>query len=87
MPRQHGADILKLRWHRFREDLVTRRVSLEVALFERQNRGRIVGSAEPSSVSPDKSTIAPKQSLNTRVMPEKNPGVRGLAPECADPNH
>ncbi len=43
--------------------------------------------AEPSSVSPDKSTIAPKQSLNTRVMPEKIPGIRGLAPEYADPNH
>ena len=39
--------------------------------------------AEPSSVSPNESTIPSKISLNTRVMPEKIPGVRGLAPECA----
>jgi putative transposase len=36
--------------------------------------------AEPSSVSPDAATVPSKQSLNTRVMPEKIPGVRGLAP-------
>ncbi len=43
--------------------------------------------AEPSSVSPDKSTKAPKQSFNTRGMREKIPGVGGVAPEYADPNH
>ena len=38
--------------------------------------------AEPSSVSPNDSNLPTKQSLNTRVIPEKIPGVRGLAPEC-----
>jgi len=37
--------------------------------------------AEPPSVSPDIETIPPTKSLNTRAMPEKIPGVRGLAPE------
>ena len=37
--------------------------------------------AEPSSVSPDTATISQESSLNTRVMPEKIPGVRGLAPD------
>jgi putative transposase len=37
--------------------------------------------AEPSSVSPDTTTIPQASSLNTRVMPEKIPGVRGLAPD------
>jgi len=37
--------------------------------------------AEPSSVSPDTATIPQESSLNTRVMPEKIPGVRGLAPD------
>ena len=37
--------------------------------------------AEPSSVSPDTTTIPQESSLNTRVMPEKIPGVRGLAPD------
>jgi putative transposase len=40
--------------------------------------------AEPSSVSPDTATIPQEPSLNTRVMPKKIPGVRGLAPECTD---
>ncbi len=39
--------------------------------------------AEPSSVSPDVDTVPATNSLNTRVMPEKIPGVRGLAPEHA----
>ncbi|QDT04485.1 Integrase core domain protein [Rubripirellula lacrimiformis] len=43
--------------------------------------------AEPSSVSPDESTLPPKTPLNTRAMPEKIPGVRGLAPKCAGINH
>jgi len=38
-------------------------------------------SAEPSSVSPDGATVPSKRSLNTRVMPEKISGVRGLAPD------
>jgi putative transposase len=38
-------------------------------------------SAERSSVSPDGAKIPSKQSLNTRVMPEKISGVRGLAPD------
>ena len=42
--------------------------------------------AEPSSVSPDTPTVSSKQSLNTRAMPEKIPGVRGLAPEYDDLN-
>ena len=37
--------------------------------------------AEPSSVSPDNENIYPIESLNTRAMPKKIPGVRGLAPE------
>jgi putative transposase len=40
--------------------------------------------AEPSSVSPDTATIPQESSLNTRVMPKKIPGVRGLAPESTD---
>lgn len=40
--------------------------------------------AEPSSVSPDKETIPQASSLNTRVMPKKIPGVRGLAPDHAE---
>ena len=43
--------------------------------------------AEPSSVSPDESTLPPKTPLNTRAMPEKIPGVWGLAPKCAGINH
>ena len=43
-------------------------------------------SAEPSSVSLDVATIPLNQSLNTRVMPEKISGVRGLAPEYATSN-
>jgi putative transposase len=39
--------------------------------------------AEPSSVSPNESTLPFKISLNTRVMPKNIPGVRGLAPACA----
>jgi putative transposase len=39
--------------------------------------------AEPPSVSPDKANITSTNSLNTRAMPEKIPGVRGLAPECS----
>ena len=37
--------------------------------------------AEPPSVSPNKGNIHPMQSLNTRAMPGKIPGVRGLAPD------
>jgi len=44
-------------------------------------------SAEPSSVSLDVATIASNQSLNTRAMPGKISGVRGLAPECAARNN
>jgi hypothetical protein len=40
--------------------------------------------AEPSSVSPDETTLASKTFLNTQVMPKKIPGVRGLAPEYAE---
>lgn len=36
--------------------------------------------AEPSSVSPDESTLPPKTPLNTRVMPQKNPGGSGAGP-------
>ncbi len=43
--------------------------------------------AEPSSVSPDESTLPPKAPLNTRAMPGKIPGVWGLAPKCAGINH
>ena len=42
--------------------------------------------AEPSSVSPDVATVPSKQSLNTQAMPEKIPGVRGLAPEYVATN-
>ena len=38
-------------------------------------------SAEPTSVSPDNSTIDQGSTLNTRVMPVKISGVRGLAPD------
>ena len=38
--------------------------------------------AEPSSVSPNESTLPLTDSLNTRAMPKKIPEVRGLAPEC-----
>ncbi len=38
-------------------------------------------SAEPTSVSPDTSTINEQSTLNTRVMPGKISGVRGLAPD------
>ena len=37
--------------------------------------------AEPSSVSPDEATLPFNTSLNTRAMPKKIPGVRGLAPD------
>lgn len=37
--------------------------------------------AEPPSVSPDVANVAATNTLNTRAMPEKIPGVRGLAPE------
>jgi hypothetical protein len=37
--------------------------------------------AELASVSSDESTIPSCKPLNTRAMPEKIPGVRGLAPE------
>ncbi|QDT59990.1 hypothetical protein SV7mr_25040 [Stieleria bergensis] len=36
--------------------------------------------AEPSSVSPDTTTIAQDSSLNTRAMPKKIPGFRGWPP-------
>lgn len=36
--------------------------------------------AAPASVSSDERNISQRTSLNTRVMPEKIPGVRGLAP-------
>ena len=42
--------------------------------------------AEPSSVSPDTSNLTPQQALNTRVMPKKIPGVRGLAPDSHELN-
>jgi putative transposase len=37
--------------------------------------------AAPASVSPNQASLPPTNSLNTRVMPEKIPGVRGLAPD------
>jgi len=37
--------------------------------------------AEPVSVSSDNLKVARRTSLNTRVMPEKIPGVRGLVPD------
>jgi len=40
--------------------------------------------AEPSSVSPDTTTIPQASSLNTRAMPKKIPGVRGLAPDSTE---
>jgi putative transposase len=40
--------------------------------------------AEPSSVSPERSTIPQKSTLNTRVIPKKIPGVRGLAPDSTE---
>jgi len=43
--------------------------------------------AEPSSVSPDEATLPSKTRLNTRGMPEKIPGVWGLAPKYAGINH
>lgn len=43
--------------------------------------------AEPPSVSPDVDNLPSKKSLNTRVMPEKIPGVRGLAPEYPHFSH
>jgi hypothetical protein len=36
--------------------------------------------AEPASVSPNETNLINKNTLNTRAMPEKIPGVRGLAP-------
>ena len=44
-------------------------------------------SAEPTSVSPDNSTIGEKSTLNTRVMPRKISGVRGLAPDQTELTH
>jgi putative transposase len=38
--------------------------------------------AEPASVSPNEANLTNKNTLNTRAMPEKIPGVRGLAPVC-----
>ena len=37
--------------------------------------------AEPASVSPNEINLTNQNTLNTRVMPEKIPGVRGLAPD------
>lgn len=37
--------------------------------------------AEPVSVSSDNLKVARRAPLNTRVMPEKIPGVRGLVPD------
>jgi putative transposase len=41
--------------------------------------------AEPSSVSPDAATLTQATSLNTRDMPQKIPGARGLAPANLEP--
>ena len=43
--------------------------------------------AEPASVSSDESNLQQQKSLNTRVMPEKIPGVRGLAPVFEQSNN
>ena len=43
--------------------------------------------AEPASVSPDTLNINTKITLNTRDMPEKIPGVRGLAPVSKSTNN
>ena len=40
--------------------------------------------AEPPAVSPDMKTIPQKTTLNTQAMPQKIPGVRGLAPDHAE---
>lgn len=44
-------------------------------------------STEPTSVSPDNSTINQQNTLNTRVMPRKISGVRGLAPDHTELRH
>lgn len=58
-------------------------VSADTSLTHRRSGYPSAGCvpAEPASVSPDEQSIHPETSLNTRVMPEKIPGVRGLAPE------
>ena len=43
--------------------------------------------AAPASVSPNEASLPPTNSLNTRVMPEKIPGVRGLAPDITTFEH
>ena len=43
--------------------------------------------AEPSSVSPDLGIVSSTSALNTRAMPEKIPGVRGLAPDHTASRH
>jgi hypothetical protein len=40
--------------------------------------------AEPASVSPNETNLANKNTLNTRAMPEKIPGERGLAPAAKE---
>ena len=43
--------------------------------------------AAPASVSPNGASLPPTNSLNTRGMPEKIPGVRGLAPDTTPIAH
>ncbi|TWU33235.1 Integrase core domain protein [Novipirellula artificiosorum] len=43
--------------------------------------------AEPASVSPNATNLADNEPLNTRAMPGKIPGVRGLAPDRAGFSH
>jgi putative transposase len=43
--------------------------------------------AAPASVSPNETNLTQQKPLNTRVMPEKIPGVRGLAPDTASVAH
>ncbi len=43
--------------------------------------------AEPTSVSPNETNLTQQKTLNTRVMPEKIPGVRGLAPDTTNVAH
>ena len=51
---------------------------LEQQIFDYPLAGCV--PAAPASVSPNGASLPPTNSLNTRVMPEKIPGVRGLAP-------
>ena len=63
--------------------------SSEASLTHRRSGYPLDGCvpAEPSSVSPDTASVSGKLTLNTRAMPEKIPGVRGLAPDHTASRH